>query len=194
MNISEENKSFVWFQAKTGTNLSVEILKNFGFVTRFNTPNGLKTVPLKGVHSTLYPTNHEDYIFICTARNPFTRILSTYKFNHKNHQLWSPEGFQDYFNHIYTKTILKSSLWPFKERLPDYFLRIENLYDDYSKVPFVKESGDEKLKLVKDLCEIKFNSTQEIQNPNEYFTQEIKDLIFSLGEKYFKLLNYDYPF
>jgi len=201
MNISESTKSFLWLPHKTGTNNAVSILKNFGFKTYIQQNGNLflyntecEVKDLTGNHIMIYFEGHEKYDFICTARNPFSRLLSLYKFNHKDQSEWSPEHFQNYFNIISKRFRVTKFLWPFERRVPDYFIRLENLYDDYLKLPFIKNSEIHITGELKELCSKKINFTSEIKNPEEYFNDEIKNLIWLEGKKYFDLLGYEFPY
>lgn len=194
MNISEINKSFVWLQARTGSVHSVKVLKNYGFSTYKKTPDGLKVIPLNNNHSYDYPSGHQDYLFLSTARNPFSRILSFYKFNNKNPNIWSPQSFHNYFFMNFSKITLRCIIWPFRDRIPDYFIRIESLFDDYNKIPFIVNSDFDKLVQLRNLCSVKYNETDVINDVDKYFTEEIKDIIFSCSQDYCNMLNYDYPY
>jgi len=193
MIISEENKSFLWLQSRTGSNHAVQIFSKFGFKTRKTTENGYIFLELKPVHNMSYFSGHEKYTFICTARNPFTRLLSSYKFNNKTVD-WNPKNFQDFFYHRFKLQSLGKFIYPFMNRTPDYFIRLENLYEDYQKLDFIKnselnESGDLSI-----LCKRKINDTEDLKNPEGYFTNEIIEMVYEEGAKFFDLTGYNYPF
>lgn len=189
MNISKEHNAFVWLPSKTGSCSAARILNFYNFKTYIND----NEVELRPIHLMEYFPGHENYTFICTARNPFTRFLSQYKFNHKDPNQWSVEGFRQYFDHD-IRFFLPQKLYPFKERTPDYFIKLENLKEDYGKIPFIRESEYFLSGQLHKQCEIKINSTEEIQNPQDYYSNEMIDKILDVGKDYFELLNYDYPF
>ena len=194
MIVSEKNKSFLWLVNKTGSNHAAEVFSNYDFFNlRIN--NGVKTTSkISANHDYTIYDGFDDYTFICTARNPFTRILSSYKFNNKNPLEWHPSRFRVFFFERYGGDNLKRFIYPFRQRTPDYFIRLENLVEDYGKIDFIKNSDFYQSGELKKLCEIKYNSTNDIPNPAEYFTEDIINSILTNGKSYFDLLNYSYPF
>lgn len=194
MTISEEYKSFLWLPNKTGSNNASKIFSKLGFKTYKKTEFEYELSEFSANHNYVYPLNHKDYNFICTARNPFTRILSSYKFNRKDSSSWNPEDFREYFFRKFNASILQNVLYPFKERTPDYFIRIENLIEDYRKIDFIVNSDLYKSGYIEEVCQKKINYTDNLSNPKEYFTEDIIDFIYTNGQRYFDLLNYTYPY
>lgn len=194
MNVSEKHKVFLWMLGKTGSMHSFHVFTQYGFETiRPDSPD--KTFSHN--HSTEMPENSENYKFICTAKNPFTRFLSLYKYNHKDSSIWSPNHFRSYFSkNFYENPDLFSSkfFWPFRDRTPDYFIRTEFLWHDYNKIPFIVNSKFNTSGALYDFCKLKINNTVPIKNPEEYYTQDMIDVFYEKGKKYFELLNYTYPF
>ena len=190
-NISEENKSFVWFLPKTGTNHAVGIFRRFGFYSYGQYVDGVTKKELNANHWTYHFEGHEKYRFICTARNPFTRILSLYKFNVKDSSDWNPENFKTYFWENFKPNLLKNFIINFDERKPDYVIRIESLYQDYIKIPFINDSEFNKSGELLKYCNIKVNSTQEIQNISEYYTDDMINLVLEYGKNHFETLGYN---
>jgi hypothetical protein len=194
MNISEKYKTFLWLQPKAGSVHAVQIFRKFEFTDYYNVNGEIIYPKLTANHHFIYPWNHKSYIFLCTTRNPFTRILSFYKFNCKNPEMWNPNNFEEYFFQIFKPALLSNFMFPFKNRTPDIFIRQENLLEDYSKIDFIKNSEFYQSGEIEKLCQQKFNHTDTISNPQEYFTQDMIDYIYDKGKKYFELSNYSYPF
>jgi hypothetical protein len=189
MNVSEKHKAFLWMLPKTGSIHCFHVFKIFGFET-LRHPSIDKTF----IHNHLVgiPQNSEKYKFICTARNPFTRFLSLYKFNNKNPETWSPDDFKSFF--LKNQKFLESFLWPFKNRLPDQFIRLESLWADYNEIDFIKNSEFNLSGELYEFCQKKINQTKSLPNPEKYYTPEMIDFFFSNGKKYFDTLGYSYPF
>lgn len=188
MNISEKHKAFVWMLPKTGSMHCFHVLTIYGFETIRPKINDRTFVHN---HSREVPKN-SDYKFICTARNPFTRYLSLYKFNNKDPKSWSPNEFRKFFYN--NQKFISSFLWPFSERIPDYFVRTEFLWKDYNEIPFIKNSKFNTSGALYEFCQNKFNYTPKLTDPQKYYTPDMVDYFFSVGKKYFDLLNYSYPF
>ena len=101
INISEENKSFLWLPPKTGTMHAAVIFSHFNFLTLEEVDNPLKENFFKHNHSIRLFTGHENYKLICTARNPFSLFISEFKFYElKDEKDFTPENFQKYFAKI----------------------------------------------------------------------------------------------
>lgn len=194
MNFSEEHNAFLWLPNKTGSNHALKVFEKYGFKNYEKKSNSYELKPIKASHTYDYPFNHENYLFICTARNPFSRILSMYKFNNKNPLDWNPEHFRTFFFSRFTSSKLEKLLYPFDERTPDIFIRVENLLLDYTSLEFIKKSDFCKSGELAHYCELKINSTTEIKNPQDFYTQDMIDFVVEGGRKYFDLLKYQYPF
>jgi hypothetical protein len=78
-----------------------------------------------------------------------------------------------------------------KERLPDYFIRQENLYDDYVKIPFVRDSKLNECGILKELCDRKINKGPNKKPIKDYYNQETADIIYLNYKEYFDLCGYD---
>lgn len=189
MNISEKHKAFLWMMAKTASIHCSQVFALYGFETRGRATIGNALVHN---HATVIPENSSDYTFICTARNPFERYLSWYKFNNKNPSLWSPSHFRNYF--YKNQGTSPKFLWPFNDRLPDYFIRTEHLWRDYNEIPFIRNSKFNKSGALYDFCQTRINSTPPLPNPEKYYTTDMIDFFLTNGKKYFDLLNYSYPY
>lgn len=199
LNISEKHKFFLWTPAKTGTHHTVSVFENFYCeyqVSNFERTEIFNNSKSPKPHHFLHLfSKHENYKLICTARNPLHRIYSA--FFHL--QEGSPK------NNINTKEFIKFFVEMnyandppflnginFLTRKPDYFLRLENLYQDYEKIPFVVESDFYKSGKLKQMCEEKINSHL---NPNynikDFYTSDMIDFLYTKYKKYFDLLDYE---
>jgi hypothetical protein len=80
----------------------------------------------------------------------------------------------------------------FTERVPDYPVRLENLYEDYSKIPFIVESDYFKSGELKNEVNKKINVSNEDENLwRKFYTQEIADIIYYRMPRYFELFEYE---
>jgi hypothetical protein len=208
---SENYRSFVWLPSKTGTNHSFSILKQFGFkiYTYSEKTNILEPTDIDGYEHTLnrFP-NDESYSLISTARHPYTRLVSFFKFSrcfkyknsHSiNYTMDEPLNerklkFKTFMSAILNNTsIIHPSLKCYhQDRVPDFFLRVENLYDDYIRIPFILSSQFNLSGELKEKCLVKENQNNVDLTPwQEYFDESIADLIYSKTEKYCNILGYE---
>ena len=77
-------------------------------------------------------------------------------------------------------------------RKPDYFIRLEHIFEDYSKIPFIRDSelfksGELELK-----CKLPINkNTRNLTYWQDLYTQETADLIYYNFSKIFNEMGYD---
>ena len=79
----------------------------------------------------------------------------------------------------------------FHIRKPDYFVRTENMYEDYSKIPFVRNTDFFESGMLKELCEKKINENPYKADWRDCYTQETADLVSYNSQEYFKIFGYD---
>lgn len=193
VNISEENKVFLWMIPKTGSYHSHLVFSHFDFVTFSTNKHQLRGRFFSHNHFTdLFP-NHENYKLICTARNPFTKIISEFKFNLGDLTKHNQINFQRYFEELSNRNFYNFFKLT-EKRIPDYFIRIENLWSDYNKIPFVKNSKLNQSGLLYDLCKKKMNSTIQTEKEQDFYTKDMIDHLLDVGRDYFNLLGYTYPY
>ena len=109
----------------------------------------------------------------------------------------SPEKFLEYFDSLVSSdcsdNLLIKDLMKF-QRVPDYFIRVENLYKDLIKIPFVFDSDVNKSGLLSSLCKTVVNSSNYTIDMNEYFTSDMKDFVLTTYKDYFNKFNYKIDF
>lgn len=198
-NISEIHKSFLWSPPKTGSFHVTWVMNNFDFNYYLMTSNRKKieqkNPETKHHHGRNLFEGHENYKLICTARHPIKRIFSAFVFSNSGKKI------SDYSKKAFIKFFIKQFYGDrdfylegnfFFERKPDYFLRVEDLYDDYLKIPFVRDSDLVKSGKLEEMCKEKKNSRyNESLDIQDYFTKDMIDAIYEKYEEYFLLLNYD---
>lgn len=166
MNISKEHKVIWWAPERTATEVIGIIFSKLGF--DFNR-DGEMVVNVESdltlSHDEGILENDLDYRIICNVRNPYDRIFSIFMnfdilkmlpptkeikpklipYFHK----WVKSYFEknklmvkinDYGKVNITSESLKK--FTFRNRLPDYFIRVENLVEDLEGLDFVKNSSE----------------------------------------------------
>lgn len=187
-NISEKHKAFTWTPPSTASRLSSKVFDNFDFWSYVHSPNtevdGL-LFKKSYVHNHLIglPKNHEDYKIILTCRNPYTRALAG---TNNVTTEYFVRSLEDLFQSRYHNNFINL----LKLRKPDYFIRVENLLEDYKKIPFIYESDF-----------YKSGELEKLINNNPYKTpayfnrpiidKKAADLIYYSNVYYFDLIGYD---
>lgn len=200
VHISEEYNSFLWLPPKTGTMRASGIFKEFGFISieGGNTPISSKN-ELKFIHNhdiELFDGS-ENYKLICTGRNPYSKMVSYYKISYplESNEL-DKENFLNFLAQ-YFYTLDKGAVWmrKFKNywdiRTPDYYIRMENMFEDYLKIPFVKSTEIYKTGELEKMCGIKINENSNKKFWKEYYCDEAADMVYYNNSKYFEKLGYD---
>ena len=195
-NISEKYKFFIWLPPKTGTTHASFIFKHFDIQSKFFKKNGeIEVVEFRHNHSLNFFPGSEKYKFILTARNPFTRYVSLFKFSSKKKsEELTVENFRKFFFDMVDSNDMKNYFLSHSLRLPDYSLRIEHLWTDYTNIPFIRNSKLYQSGILYDLCNKKFNSTPKLKDEELFYSQDMKDYLMTIGKKYFEFYGYDYPY
>lgn len=196
INVSEEHKVFLWLPAKTASEHAVTVFSLFSFenfvcdYSRKNIENYHGIV--RHNHGLNLFEGHENYKLICTARNPLKRLLSAYVYSNRIYKNLSVKGFRNFF----IRTISEpNNAWLSASgsfsRIPDYFIRQENLYEDYLKIPFIKESKVATCGVLEELCNKKINQTEHHNlDIKECYTKDMIDYIYTEYRWYFDTLGY----
>ena len=183
INLSEKYKSFIWTPNRTGSTLASLVLKNEEFGFELYDEKKVKTSDFyKHHHYYYFFEGHENYNFLMTVRNPYNQYLSFmgYKIN--------PDS-SDHLERMFQNEEHRLFMLKLKQRKPDYVLRIESLYEDYCKIPFIKDSNFNKSGDLKKLVDSKPNQLK--QKPDFQFNQQIADLIYYNNLVIFDMFGYE---
>lgn len=218
MNISYTNKAIWWAPERTATNALSIALKNFDFEYQVDSKE------LK--YYTDYENNHshqefgdnqfEDFILICSLRNPYDRVLSFFlKYEILPEIVFTKEikpklfdyfkewinycfeknklmvDFNDYGKHTQSTDAIKK--FRFNNRIPDHFIRCENMIEDMNKIEFISQNtlwktGDIQKFLTKN--KYQYNPSYDFRDFYDYETAKI---IYVYYFSHFHLGGYD-PF
>jgi len=196
LNISEEHKSFLWLPAKTASEHAVIVFSLYPFesyISDYHRKNKEYYNSIARIsHNLNFFQGHEDYKLICTARNPIRRIFSAYIFNNKNNRDYSVKGFRQFFSETINNS---NSIWlagiKYTDRIPDYFLRQENLLEDYLKIPFIRESKIAKCGALEELCKRRINFSEPVDlDIKQCYTPDMVDYLYNEYKWYFDTLKY----
>ena len=189
LNISETYKIFLWLNMKTGTSHMSTILNNFDF----------KPYLIDGKEKTLLGNKilqdhecglfegHENYELLATIRNPYSRMFSIYSVNKKNA---NPFEFNEFLEKYFQQSHGFDTCAKLN-RIPEYIVRMENMYEDYSKIPFITNSEIFKSGRLKEMVTKKINSNPMEYNWKEFYDQNSADLVYYNNVNYFEQYKYE---
>jgi hypothetical protein len=139
-------------------------------------------------------------MLILNIRNPYSRLVSLYHLYLHNNPKLNPVF--DKWVEVITRgdgtIILEYNVFLDKivenfTKIPDYYVRTEFLESDLKQIPFIKDN----LNVLSNMFENHVirnefdNEFEPKKKWNEYYTQELADLVYSRTEKQFKLFNYN---
>ena len=201
---SDTQKMILLLPMKTGTIHATFIFKHFDFVSEgydLKTERVLtKTDSIVHHHCMKIPQRYEDYTIICTARNPYSRLVSAYNNSRTITEIDKPldENFKNHFSKHIDTGYQSDNGFPYGKdsflynETPKYFLRVESLYHDYIQIPFIRNSKLNKSGLLYELCNKKIHTTPTKRIPiKEYYTQDTADFVYNKYKSYFDLVGYD---
>lgn len=183
-NISEKYK-FVWVAPeRTGSRKVAEILTYYGF-----TNNGKKVFDTEKYGFSHYCNpneNHNDYKIICNLRNPYSRVYSLFKNFYGLSSNKDKDSFKRYLvNDLPVGQMAKMVVNPILNRNPDYIIRLENMYEDLLKLPFILDVLNEN--------QLKMLSThgKPIDEWEEFYDSESKSIVYDFCKDHFIFGGYE---
>lgn len=185
--ISIDQGAFVWLQKRTGSTLATEVFENFGFNhyyvygSEVDFSNPMKAHP----HDQYLFNGHENYKLIATIRNPYTSLFSEYAMKPNI----STEDFKVFLERKF-QSKLKDKFFSGWERDPDYIIKVENLLEDYSKIPFIKESYYYKSGQLEKLINSNPNKNLFGHKFKDHINKDIAELIYYNTSRYFEKFGY----
>jgi len=198
INVSHEHRCFIWLPPKTATTRASGIFEKFGFVT----------LPLQNGYITRTPNkkfrhNHEmslfhgseNYKLISTTRNPYSLMACKFKISQSDNSV-------DKFNQFLKKFFYRRDIddlyknqkyrEPWDKRIPDYFIRMEYMYEDYLKLPFVKNTELFMSGELEKMCGILVNENLINKTPwKDLYDEECADMVYYNFSKHFEVIGYD---
>ena len=182
---------------KTASSHASLVLSHFDFITVTKNLNTGTIVyhssdNINFGHSIDLPPNHSELSLICTLRHPYQRVFSLFSRRFLNpNQKPEISEFESFFHERIENDIefVKTSKM-FDNRIPDYVIKSENLYEDYLKIPFIKDSKLNQYGILQDICNRKINKSFGTIDSESYLTQSVKEKIYKMFESHFELFGY----
>jgi hypothetical protein len=127
-----------------------------------------------------------DYKVICNARNPYGRVYSLFKNFFHPIKDKSKEGFREYLTEYLPKYYqMKMVVQPKWDKPFDYVIRLEHIKDDLMKLPFILDV------LTESQIEMLVSHGKEIENWEEFYDDDMKEIVYKYTEHQFKLWGYE---
>lgn len=119
-------------------------------------------------HETFLPPNHEELDFIFLTRHPYERIISYYlSVQNEVEEYPNPEQVEIFLEkNLFSNPdqLMYKSFNLIQDRKPNYVVKLENLYEDLLKIPFVKNSKLYGSGILEEMCRKKINDSFIIEN------------------------------
>jgi hypothetical protein len=196
VNISEQYKYFTWTPERTGSTHFTNIITKLGFQSADIIDN--KIVSYREVRHNHFCSlfeNHWDYKFIITMRNPYAMMMSRVGATTINDEVDSQSVIELRIENLLQNNITAPICCQcFQQRKPDYFIRLENLYEDWIKIPFVRTHELNLSGELKKLTEVRKNEQVGTEDTNywkKYYNKRIADLVYYNFPYNFELFGYD---
>jgi hypothetical protein len=180
-NVSERFHA-VWIAPeRTGSRTVAQILNYCGF-QRNQKPISLCEI-FNYTHRFKDPGSFNDWVQVCSARNPYARTYSVYKMLAKQEK--TPPFKEFVLNRVFNKMGKEMFLAPYFLKKPDYIVRLENLKEDLIKIPFVTEC------LTPNQLDYMTTHGKPLSSWEEDYNDEMKEIIYNTLKNHFVTWGYD---
>jgi hypothetical protein len=192
-----KEKFFIWSPPKTASTTAYHILEKLNFNTYSSDGKSLlhQSDKPKQNHFTNIFFGHQDFNLITTIRNPYRLMISIFVNSDASRNVISSESFSNFLEDCYfgNQYKLKNfNFYNYSERFPDYLIRIESMFDDYSKIPFVRESDYYKSGELFNDCNLKLNLSKPLKiDWKSLYTKNSADIVYYNFAHVFELGQYD---
>jgi hypothetical protein len=197
VNISEKYKYFTWTPERTGSTHFTDIITKLGFQSADIIDNKIISYRdnVRHNHFCSLFENHWYYKFIVTTRNPYSMVISrTGASSMKKNDNLQKEIEIRIENMMQNPVDNPFCCQCFQKRKPDYFIRLENLYEDWIKIPFVNTHELNLSGELEKLTGIRLNEQINTEDTNywkKYYNKRIADLVYYNFPNNFELFGYD---
>lgn len=186
VNISDQNKAFFWSPPKTASNLASMIFDNYHFYAYDIIKKEKVSERVKFFHSNSFFENHEKYDFILTVRNPYNQFISKFGYDKCSYEKLTELLENEFLVSSHNFNTMKNLII----RKPDYIIRVEEIENDYLKIPFIKDSEFHLSGGLKKLIDSKPNQYNDIKN-SKILKQDLADLIYFNNLPIFEICGYE---
>lgn len=183
-NISEKY-NFQWIAPeRTGSRKISEILTYYDFKKNGNNVNNFGRYNYN--HNVEPNEEGTNYKVICNARNPYGRVYSLFKNFYPVISDKSKEGFRKFLIEDLPKgQMMDMIINPKSDKPFDYIIRLEYMKEDLMKLPFILDV------LTESQIDMLLTHGKEIDNYEDYYDDDMKEIVYNLTEHQFKLWGYE---
>lgn len=174
------------------------MLERFGFESADVDLDTMKlsnfTDKVRHNHTCILFENHMDYKFIISVRNPYSMMISQSGVAADKVSLDKKELAKIRIENIIQNPVIMDGCCNcFHQRKPDYFIRLENLYEDWLKVPFAKTEELHFPGQLKKQTEIIMNNQPNTGGEywKQFYDQSLADSVYYSQPDTFELFGYD---
>lgn len=182
-NISEKYKCEWVAPERTGSRKVAEILTFYGFKNNEN--------PIYSCNNHFHRHNgpnekYGDYLLICNARNPYSRTYSIFKNLYPVQQDKSKESFKKFlFQELESSYVKNMVINPIFSRKPNHIIRLENIFEDLIKLPFIFDV------LTEPQVKMLSSHGKLLDEWEQFYDQETKEFVFDLTKHHFHEWGYE---
>jgi hypothetical protein len=191
-----KERFFIWSPPKTASTTAYNILRKLNFKTYLSDGKSLVhhiDVPIHN-HLTNIFFGHENFKLITTIRNPYRLMISKF-LNFGDSRNINSESFLIFLEswcYGVGHELKYLNCYNYSERFPDYVIRTESMFDDYLKIPFVKESDYYKSGELLNDCNTKYNQSKRLKiDWKSLYTKNAADIVYYNFAHIFELGQYD---
>ena len=199
--LSLKHNSILWLPMRTASTHASWVFAHFDFMSYLTNKKDELMIDLISDkihfgHELGLPPSHNSMSLISTARNPYERVFSYFNRQFLGRNIKPTQGeFEKFIQDlIENKTnFIKFFTKPVQsliERVPDYIIRKENMYEDYLKIPFVKDSKLVSCGILEEMCNRKINDNAVSYNSSDFYTDHIRNQIYDFFKVEFDVFGY----
>lgn len=191
------SKTFDYFLVlpmKTASTTATWVFTYFDFCTYsrvFSEDGNFKEIPnpaISMLHSFYVPPEIEAPKIIITTRNPYHKTLSNFLFRWKKDEMPTPIDFE---NFIINAIEHNDHTLTFPDNInPTHIIQMENVYEDYLKIPFVKNSKLNSTGILQEFLEKNINQNLIKVDKDKFLTEKNKEMIYSFLTNQFEIFGY----
>ena len=199
--ISLKHNSILWLPMRTASTHASWVFAHFDFIAYLTNETNDLIIDLASDkihfgHELGLPPDHNSMSLISTARNPYERVFSYFNRQFLGRNLKPTQGeFEKFIEDlIENKTnfikFFNKPIFSLSERIPDYIIRKENMFEDYLKIPFIRYSKLVSCGILEEMCERKINDNIISYNSSDFYTDQIKEKLYSFMKVEFDSFGY----
>lgn len=211
MNISTENRMIWLAPERCATQITKKILSNYDFT--FAVPceqdKNSNFLERRHFHSNIIDEPYKDFQTILNVRNPYDIVFSFYvnnyiskpltidsknvkeNFNNWILKVFLNHGYYVFLCPIYNNDDSQFNKWKFDDdKQPDYVLRVESLFDDIIKIPFIFDNPKTNKEHIKNIIQDNGYLNKRYHIFDQLYDFKSAQLVYHFFKPYFYKFGY----